>query len=88
MNKLLSLILLLPLLVALPSEARKKKNADTPSPAEKSTTQNGLFKVVKSGSGNETKWYFIVPDSLLEREMLVTVRYTSTPANTGKYGGE
>lgn len=88
MNKLLSLILLLPFLVALPSEARKKKNTNTPPPAEKSTTQNGLFKVVKSGSGNETKWYFIVPDSLLEREMLVTVRYTSTPANTGKYGGE
>ena len=51
MNKLLSLILLLPLLVALPSEARKKKNADTPPSAEKSTTQNGLFHAALDGTG-------------------------------------
>ena len=36
--------------------------------------------------GND--WFLTVPDSLLGRRMLVTVRYTSAPANTGQYGGE
>ena len=46
--------------------------------------QKGLFDVVYTGN----EWFFYVPDSLLSREFLVTVRYASTPANTNQYGGE
>ena len=81
--------ILLPLLLAglvfSPMSARKKKKAEpagTPQVASK--IQNGLFTVTKTGND----YFFTVPDSLLNREFLVTVRYTSTPAGTGKYGGE
>ncbi len=49
-----------------------------------SVERKGLFNVSHEGEN----WFFSVPDTLLGREMLVTVRYTATPANTGKYGGE
>lgn len=70
-----------------PCLARKKKSktAQQPAPAQvKSETKNGLFTVTKTGND----WFFSIPDSLIGREILVTVRYTSTPAGTGKYGGE
>lgn len=70
-----------------PCLARKKKSktAHQPAPAQvKSETKNGLFTVTKTGND----WFFSIPDSLIGREILVTVRYTSTPAGTGKYGGE
>ena len=70
-----------------PCLARKKKSktAQQPTPAQvKSETKNGLFTVTKTGND----WFFSIPDSLIGREILVTVRYTSTPAGTGKYGGE
>lgn len=50
----------------------------------KPVERKGLFNVTADGSD----WFFSIPDSLLGREILVTVRYTSTPANTGQYGGE
>lgn len=70
-----------------PCLARKKKSKKqqpTPAAQVKSETKNGLFTVTKTGAD----WFFSIPDSLMGREILVTVRYTSTPAGTGKYGGE
>ena len=78
--------LLLACLVSAPCSAKKKK-ATTPTPAatqQKSVTHKGLFTVTKTGED----WYFSIPDSLLNREMLATVRFTSTPAGIGIYGGE
>lgn len=71
-----------------PSIARDKKAKQPALTAQQApvatTTQKGLFTVTKAGSD----WFFTIPDSLLNREILATVRFTSTPANTGKYGGE
>lgn len=71
-----------------PSVARDKKAKQPALTAQQApvatTTQKGLFTVAKAGSD----WFFTIPDSLLNREILATVRFTSTPANTGKYGGE
>lgn len=71
-----------------PSVARDKKAKQPALTAQQApvatTTQKGLFTVTKAGSD----WFFTIPDSLLNREILATVRFTSTPANTGKYGGE
>lgn len=47
-------------------------------------TQRGLFDVHKNGS----KYYFEIPDSLLNREMLVVTRFIKTPSGAGNYGGE
>lgn len=47
-------------------------------------TTKGLFTVLRSGDD----YYFEIPDSLLSREILATVRYTATPAGTQDYGGE
>lgn len=84
MNKYL-LSLLLAGIVFSPMTARKRKANDKAMPTQSATkTQNGLFTVSKTGND----YFFSIPDSLLNREILVTVRYTSTPAGTGKYGGE
>lgn len=86
MNKFY-IMLLAASMVFTPCLARKKKSktAQQPTPAQvKSETKNGLFTVTKTGND----WFFSIPDSLIGREILVTVRYTSTPAGTGKYGGE
>lgn len=82
------LTLLLAALLALsPVQAmdRQKKQATESSKTKaKETTYKGLFGVVRQGSD----WFFDVPDSLLTRRFLVTVRYTSTPGGTDSYGGE
>lgn len=84
MNKYL-LSLLLAGITFSPMTARKRKANDKAMPTQSATkTQNGLFTVSKTGND----YFFSIPDSLLNREILVTVRYTSTPAGTGKYGGE
>src|SRR5690606_570288 len=36
----------------------------------------------------EDKYYFEIPDSLLQREMLVVSRFIKTPAGATTYGGE
>lgn len=88
MNTRIPLLLLAALTLATPAEARKKKKAkEQPAAAAKTTPEvvrQGLLTVTQSGND----WFFTVPDSLLKREMLVTVRYAATPANTGKFGGE
>lgn len=51
---------------------------------EKATTQRGLFDVHRI----DNKYYFEIPDSLLNREMLVVTRFIKTPSGAGNYGGE
>jgi len=50
---------------------------------EKAITHPGLFTVHKVGE----KWYFEIPDSIFDRDILVSTRYIKTPAG-GNYGGE
>ena len=52
--------------------------------SENATTQKGLFDVHKVGS----KYYFEIPDSLLNREILVVTRFVKTPSGAKNYGGE
>lgn len=51
---------------------------------ENAVTQKGLFNVHQTGS----RYYFEIPDSLLNREILVVTRFIKTPAGASNYGGE
>ena len=68
----------------------KKKKGNQPAPKDSakvekpSVDRKGLFNVTKL----KNEWFFEIPDSLIGREFLTTVRYTSTPAGIGKFGGE
>ena len=74
--KFLSRGLLLFLLLALPLSSISVEAAGGP--------RKGLFGV----SQKKDQWMFHIPDSLMGRRILVTVRFTTTPAGTQKYGGE
>lgn len=54
----------------------------------KARTRNGLFKTYKV----DDKWYFEIPDTLLNREMLVVTRLNKVPSGVSvgnqQYGGE
>ena len=67
---------------------KKKGKGEAPKDSAKvekpSIDRNGLFHVTKL----KNDWFFEIPDSLIGREFLTTVRYTSTPAGIGKFGGE
>ena len=91
MRKSIFTMLLAALVVAVPAEAKKKKKDKevAAAPAKKpepkpSVVRNGLFKVTKVNQD----WFFEIGDSLIGREFLTTTRYTSTPASSGKFGGE
>ncbi len=96
MKKLFMLMLCGLMLCAAPAEAKmkffkkKKKSqpvptAPAPKPAPKPDIERkGLFNVTKV----KTDWFMEIPDSLLGRDFLTTTRYTSTPAGSGKFGGE
>lgn len=51
---------------------------------DKATTDEGLFKVHRL----DGKYFYEIPDSLFNREMLVVTRYAKTPTVDGTYGGE
>jgi len=51
---------------------------------DKAKTDQGLFKVHRL----DGKYFFEIPDSLFDREMLVVTRYAKTPTVDGTYGGE
>lgn len=51
---------------------------------DKAKTDNGLFKVHRL----DGKYFYEIPDSLFNREMLVVTRYAKTPTVDGTYGGE
>jgi len=104
MKKFLLVPLLLCLAVAaMGSKKHKKgpsvpvKNADSLAATKKSdvkpynkvitdkaVTKHGLFTVHKV----DDKWYFEIPDSLMNREMIVTTRYSKTSGGGGVYAGE
>src|SRR5689334_23344804 len=50
---------------------------------DKAVSKTGLFTVHKV----DDKWYFEIPDSILNRDILVVTRYGKTPAGAN-YGGE
>lgn len=87
-NKMWMLLLCGVLIAASPMEAkRKKKKEEKPAavqPPKPDLTRPGLFTVTKKG----TDWFFEIPDSLIGRRFLTTIRYTATPAGCGAYGGE
>ena len=79
------LILCAALCLTSGAEAKKKRKQPVAAPtAVQPVTNKGLFNVVRNGAD----WFFEIPDSLIGRRFLVTVRYTSTPGGTDKYGGE
>lgn len=82
--KIHSLILCASLLLGTTIAASAQQSQDKAANMEKETTRKGLFTV----SHKSSEWYFTIPDSLIGRRFLATVRFTSTPAETGKYGGE
>ncbi len=51
---------------------------------EKAKTQKGLFIVHKV----EDKYYFEIPATLINKEIMCITRFSKTPASAGKYGGE
>ena len=68
---------------------KKKKQQQPAAPQQKpapkpSVDRKGMFQVQKV----ENDWFFFIPDSLIGRDFLTTTRYTSTPAGSGKFGGE
>ncbi len=86
-------------LVGMPVEAKKKDKkkkgkakteAQAPAPQQQkkelkpSISRKGLLTVEKVGKD----WFLEVPDSLLNKDILSVTRYTSTPSNSGKFGGE
>ena len=54
----------------IPAQARKKAKKSTTVTAVTSNVKDGLFTVEKNGND----WFFIIPDSLLERRFLTTTR--------------
>lgn len=69
---------------------KKKKKGEPEKPAEPkpekkpSVERDGMFRVTKM----DQDWFFEIHDSLLGRDFLTTTRYISTPASSGKFGGE
>ena len=51
---------------------------------DKAKTDNGLFKVHRL----DNKYFYEIPDSLFDREMLMVTRYAKAPTVDGTYGGE
>lgn len=84
--KKIAVLLALALVASAPAEAKKKKEKKEETKTEKKEApiRDGLFGVQHDGD----KWFFLVPDSLLGRELLAVTRYVSTPSGLGVYGGE
>ena len=76
--------------VAAPAAAPKKEGIKPFSEVvtNKAKSKTGLFKTHRV----DDKWYFEIPDSMLNREMLVVTRLAKVPANVKvgnqQYGGE
>ncbi len=51
---------------------------------DKAVSRKGLFSVHKV----DDKWYFEIPDSIMNREMIVTTRYSKIAGGGGVYAGE
>lgn len=84
MRRFIYLLLVCGMLIPSAYARKKSKTKEQSKAAAPTTTKEGLFTVTKAGED----WFFSIPDSIVGRELLVTVRYTATPASTGMYGGE
>ncbi|MBL7692674.1 MAG: zinc-dependent metalloprotease [Flavipsychrobacter sp.] len=51
---------------------------------DKAVSRKGLFSIHKV----DDKWYFEIPDSIMNREMIVTTRYSKIAGGGGVYAGE
>ena len=76
-------LLLVFLSFSLSLSAQQQQGQKRPA-ADNAKVTKGLIGISKT----ESDWFFHIPDSLLGRRFLVTVRYTTTPAGAEKYGGE
>ena len=76
--------LCLSFLLAMPAEAKKKKEVPPVKKEVRTPARQGLFNVQYW----KDKYYFQIPDSLLGRLFMVTTRFVSTPVDAGFYGGE
>ncbi|PWJ59882.1 uncharacterized protein DUF5118 [Dyadobacter jejuensis] len=75
--------------VATPKEKPKDDKKKGPKPFKEvidstAWTQKGLMTVHQVAE----KWYFEIPDSLLNRDFMSVTRYSKTPAGGGIFGGE
>jgi hypothetical protein len=95
---LVAAMLLLPVLAS----AKKKDKTPPPTPkadssaskkgpqpykkviTDKAITKHGLYTVHQV----DEKWYFEIPDSLLNRETMMTTRYSKVAGGGGVYAGE
>lgn len=95
MKKLMLMAVALMLAIAPVTAKDKTKGRDkkrkgqpeaqqTPAPAKPSISRHGMMDVTKVNAD----WFMEVPDSLLGKDILAITRYTSTPSNTGMFGGE
>jgi hypothetical protein len=76
-------------LPAEPASKPKVVKPTNPKPykeviTDSAVTRKGLFTVHKV----DNKWYFEIPDSLFNREILVVTRFSKSPAGSRAYGGE
>jgi hypothetical protein len=70
-----------------PQAAAKPKPGPKPYKeviTDKAISKKGLFTVHKV----EDKYYFEIPNSLLEKEIMCVTRYSKVPGGAGIYGGE
>ena len=51
---------------------------------DKAKTDDGLFKVHRV----DEKYYFEIPDAMLERDILIVSRLSKAPAGVGSYAGD
>jgi hypothetical protein len=65
-----------------PQEQGPKKYSDLIT--DKAITKQGLFTTHKI----DEKWYFDIPDSLFNRELMVITRFSKVAGGGGVYGGE
>src|ERR1041384_3659586 len=103
MMKHTTLILLLCVFALTASAKKEEKKADAPPMSKndslaktmglksyrsvitgKSKPKKGLFTVHQV----DDKWYFEIPDSLFDREMIVTTRFSKIAGGGGVYAGE
>ena len=66
------------------SSSKKGPKAYDKVITDKAITKKGLFLVHKV----DDKWYFEIPDSILNREMMMTTRFSKTAGGGGFYAGE
>lgn len=74
-------------LAAKPADSSASKKGPKPFDkviTDKAITKKGFLTVHKV----DDKWYFEIPDSLMNREMIVTTRYSKTAGGGGVYAGE